>query len=657
MGKKFAVVLGLVFLGFLCFGQDAGDIALRSGFKIEKILEANKCTDCQGIAVDADGNLIVASMLWMLLKVDPAGDVETLARFAPLKGPNPFDVEIEGGIVYFTHNDSFTNPGLYKLENGLPVLVTEPGWFFSWLTRDGLGNFFALGHPSGESNRVLKLTPDGSGMFDVTDIPDTFGGNGLCVYGDFLYVVYAGGNPDVGRIIRRNLDGTNPMLIAGGLNYPRDLVMDSAGNFYTSVYDRTEYAGKGYFDYNSVLKIAFDGSSRDFLAKDIPSSIQFGMSDGVLFISEFHNGLISKIEPGGSKVDLTQDFGGNSLSQVAFDRFNRPYVASFRYSHLSRIDPEAGSLIPVTEHLGQYNQTIAVDAAGMFYMSNQPNAIYRVNPLTGDVVFLKEFWTRTLRFDSFSRLVVTSAVNAPGPTYDDTVCTVGILDFGTNDLIPYIQGIRNVERGFLFDGEQNFYVKSGRSNGIIKVHIDKFPSSPPQDVDGAPLFVDLQAKDSEIRFFDLNTQGQLLIPLSERGELVLAETNGSWSDFASGFKWPCYVSFDHNGIAYINDGANGIFRLIGEEFVVPTVIERLRTLCVSIFSVLGDKSLGNSLCKKLQNVSASLERGNIKAAINLLKAFINEVEAIAGKKISFEDAQYGISFIKEIIAGLELLLD
>lgn len=660
LSKKLSIVLVLVFLGSLSFGQDAGDISLRPGFRIEKILEANKCTDCQGIAVDSNGNLVVASMLWMLLKVDPAGDVETLARFAPLKGPNPFDVEIEGGVVYFTHNDGFTDPGLYKLDNGSPVRVTQPGWFFSYLTKDGLGNFYALGNRSGDTQRVLKLSPDGSGMFIVTEIPDTLGGSGICVRGGYLYVVYAGGSSNGGRLIRRDLDGSNTRIIIGSLNsplnYPRDLVVDSAGNFYTLVYGRDVTVGFGSLSYYSVMKISSDGTRHEILAYDILGTTYLGISaEDVLYISEFSSGLISKIEPGGSKVYLTRDFGHNSSSQVAFDRFNRPYVASFRYSHLSRIDPEARTLTPITEHLGQQNQAIAVDDDGLFYMSNTPNAIYRVNPETGSVEFLIDHYTRTLRFDSFGRLVITLAVNAPGPTYDDTVCTAGILDLDTKALIPYIQGIRNVERGFLFDGEQHFYVKSGRSEGIIKVLVPESPANPLLDVSGLPLFVNLKSKESEIRYFDLNTQGQLLIPLSERGELVLAEPGGSWNDFASGFKWPCYVSFDHNGIAYICDGANGIFRLIGREFVVPTVVKRLDELCAMILAAVGDKGLGNSLCVKLKSASASLERGNIKAAINTLNAFINEVKAKAGKQISLEDAQRGIQLISEIIDGLLLL--
>jgi len=646
-------------------GQDEGGIFLRPGFRIERILDSNQCADCQGIAVDDQGNLIASSGLWMILKVGPAGEARTLARFAPLRGPNPVDVEIEGGKIYFTANDGLSDSGLFRLDGESPVRVTEPGWIFGHLTKDGSGGFYTLGYRSNPdvTRQVLKLTPDGLGTFAVSPLATPVpGGSGICIHGGFLWIVYArSANPDSGSIERHDLDGGGTQVIRSELNSPQDLVVDRSGNLYTSVFDRNEKRDpedKGDYSYYSVIKISVDGTSLETVARDILGGPSLGISwDDVLYISEFFSGLISKIEPGGSRVYLTRDFGLNSLSQVAFDRLNRPYVASFRYSRLSRIDPEAGTATAVTPLLGQSNQTIAVDKDGLFYLSNtSPDAIYRVDPETGSVDFLTDLWTRTLRFDSVGRLIVTMATNAPGPTHDNTVTTAGILDLTPSPaLIPYIQGIRNEERGFLFDDEWHFYVKKGRGDGIIKVLVPETPADPPSDVSGVPLFVDLTSKDSEIRFFDLNTQKQLLIPLSERGELVLAEPGGSWGDFASGFTWPSSVSFDHNGIAYVVDGGNGLFRLIGGEFVVPTVVKRLDDLRTTILAALGDKGFGNSLSVKLRGAAASLQRGNITAAVNSLKASIDEVEAQAGKRISSACAQDWTRLIREIIDGLILL--
>ncbi|MFH1726646.1 MAG: thrombospondin type 3 repeat-containing protein [Elusimicrobiota bacterium] len=60
----------------------------------------------------------------------------------------------------------------------------------------------------------------------------------------------------------------------------------------------------------------------------------------------------------------------------------------------------------------------------------------------------------------------------------------------------------------------------------------------------------------------------------------------------------------------------------------------------------------SSLTSKAENAAAAAERGNTKAAANALEAFINQVEAQRGKKISDEDADMLIAFAQNAIAGL-----
>lgn len=278
-----------------------------------------------------------------------------------------------------------------------------------------------------------------------------------------------------------------------------------------------------------------------------------------------------------------------------------------------------------------------------------------IDPLSGVVDYLTSFWTRTLEFDSFGRLVITSQVQ-PGPSYDDFTSSVGIMDLGSPDEItPYITGIKNLERGFLFDEDQNFYVKHKRGDGIVKVWIPMDPSEPPFPIVDEPLFVDLRSKNSEIRYFDRTVDGRLLIPLSELGELVLAEPDGTWTDFASGFSWLGHVNFDPNGIAYVVDADNGIFRIIGEEFVVPAVVKRNRDLYAEISNRMSSNGIKNSLMQKLANANKALEKGNIQAAINIMEALLKEVNAQTGKKISTEDAEYFVSTAESILYALELL--
>ena len=60
----------------------------------------------------------------------------------------------------------------------------------------------------------------------------------------------------------------------------------------------------------------------------------------------------------------------------------------------------------------------------------------------------------------------------------------------------------------------------------------------------------------------------------------------------------------------------------------------------------------NSLIIKVENAQASIESGKIKAAINQLLAFINQVEAQRGKKISEEDAEMLIQYATNVINSL-----
>jgi hypothetical protein len=61
----------------------------------------------------------------------------------------------------------------------------------------------------------------------------------------------------------------------------------------------------------------------------------------------------------------------------------------------------------------------------------------------------------------------------------------------------------------------------------------------------------------------------------------------------------------------------------------------------------------NSLISKTENALKSFQKGNVQAAINQLEAFINQVEALKGKKISEEDADLLIQYALNIIQQLQ----
>jgi hypothetical protein len=65
------------------------------------------------------------------------------------------------------------------------------------------------------------------------------------------------------------------------------------------------------------------------------------------------------------------------------------------------------------------------------------------------------------------------------------------------------------------------------------------------------------------------------------------------------------------------------------------------------------QGLENSLISKIENTIGAIEDGNTKAAVNKLKAFINQLEAQSGKKITAEDAEMLINLASALIEGLE----
>ena len=61
----------------------------------------------------------------------------------------------------------------------------------------------------------------------------------------------------------------------------------------------------------------------------------------------------------------------------------------------------------------------------------------------------------------------------------------------------------------------------------------------------------------------------------------------------------------------------------------------------------------NSLVSKVENVIKSLEKGNSRAAVNQLQAFINHVEAQSGKKIAEQDADMLVEYANHVIAEIQ----
>jgi hypothetical protein len=86
------VLVGCLLAPAAFFGQNASDIRVPSGFRVEKVLESNKIADLQGIAVLPSGNILVALMTSQIDKITPTGEVSTFAKVKMNRGPMPFDL-------------------------------------------------------------------------------------------------------------------------------------------------------------------------------------------------------------------------------------------------------------------------------------------------------------------------------------------------------------------------------------------------------------------------------------------------------------------------------------------------------------------------------------------------------------------------------------
>jgi hypothetical protein len=69
-----------------------------------------------------------------------------------------------------------------------------------------------------------------------------------------------------------------------------------------------------------------------------------------------------------------------------------------------------------------------------------------------------------------------------------------------------------------------------------------------------------------------------------------------------------------------------------------------------------DSTIANSILQKIANAEKSADKENICAAVNQMGAFINEVNAQRGKKISDEAADEVIAYADSVILYLQSLL-
>jgi hypothetical protein len=88
--------------------------------------------------------------------------------------------------------------------------------------------------------------------------------------------------------------------------------------------------------------------------------------------------------------------------------------------------------------------------------------------------------------------------------------------------------------------------------------------------------------------------------------------------------------------------------------LTPTIASL--TACVehaAAEGLINNQGVANSLLAKLQAAQAAQNSGQMKTATNLLGAFINEVQAQAGKHIDQTHAQHMVAHAQAVIQALQ----
>ncbi|MFC2038223.1 hypothetical protein ACFLUG_00420 [Chloroflexota bacterium] len=86
-----------------------------------------------------------------------------------------------------------------------------------------------------------------------------------------------------------------------------------------------------------------------------------------------------------------------------------------------------------------------------------------------------------------------------------------------------------------------------------------------------------------------------------------------------------------------------------QEITVQTPNDATQTVITEVENLYLPQGMENSIVSKLDNAVKSLEKSNIESAVNQLEAFINQVEAQRGKKLTDEQADDLIDKVRTII--------
>lgn len=609
-----------------------------------------------GLALDAAGNLYIADLgNSVIRRVTTTGIIQTIAGTG-VTGYNgdgipattaqlfqPRAVIVDGvGNVYIA---DFGNARVRKVDtSGVITTIAGNGMFQS--TGDGgpatlarVGGIRGLAFDSG-GNLLISNGPRAHVRridFSTGIITSVAGGVIQGFNGDGLSALNTFFSNGMSGLL---FDSFNNLLIADS-NNARVRRVDATSQIVTTI------AGGFIGDGNQALMAAFN----------LPRSVDFDAS-GNIYVAEARGYRVRKIDTTGQVTT----FAGNGFNDYLGDG-----------------GPATSASIEVNAN------GVAVDAGGNVLIADYSNCVIRKVNTAGIITTI--LGDGNCGYSGDGGPASAAHVNgAADPTYDvsgnlffadvencvvrkvntsNTITTVagnGMCAYG-GDGGPATSASLNFPQGIALDAAGNLYIADSENHRVRKVSTSGTittvagDGTPNLSGDGGPatsasLFtptdVEVNASgtlyisdtnNSRIRKVDASG---IITTLAGNGDCCFAGDGGAAANARLAI--PTGLGLDAIGNLYFTDGLVYRIRKITFE---PSQATSVLSSMVNNLNL--DSGAANSLATKLDSAQQSLANGNTGAGVNQLQAFINQVNAQRGKKLTDQEADQLIAAAQAII--------
>lgn len=314
MFKK-SVVLALVFVcAAMSFAQEAEDIIVPAGYRVEKLANFNPAADVQGLTKSPQGDLLVGSQSYMFFRADSSGNLTRIAhtRKHGISPTNVVETKNRRMFIYSSRSNfgifEYTSPDTFKLVMDSNTSGFSSTSVFSIYEFEGgsEGYLYVLiiDHPNNQRRgRLLRFNGDGDILDTIYENPwmeDFVFDESNNLY--FLERIWDTGQW-VGTSIWKIPTGTDnipdssdaPVHVADVNFHARHLAVDQTGKLYVS--QEKIPVTDGFSQYWNYDVHQIDPLSGDdhVVAKDLEGLYDLLCDAEYLYASEFDRGVISRV--------------------------------------------------------------------------------------------------------------------------------------------------------------------------------------------------------------------------------------------------------------------------------------------------------------------------------------------------------------------------